>query len=162
MAIQDVLKGCPIFFELYEDEIEKIVKDQQVYHFKPEDPIIQEGQKGNEVYVLLEGSASIRKNIGDRGIKVERLKHGDVFGVVVLLDEKSYGIDVVAETNCYVLEIQYERIFNLYRKKPQLFSLISLNLSRILAQRLRTAQQAMAQLKKGRETDAQDPQRKAG
>ncbi len=136
MAIEDILKSCPIFFELYDKEIEKVVKKCEVKSFQAGDYIIRAGQNGREIYVLLEGSAKLQKDLPNGTVKYERFKRGEVFGVVVLLEKHTYTVDVVADTSCYVLEIPYDHIFSLYDSDPKIFGIICLNLSRLIAQRL--------------------------
>ncbi|RYZ88230.1 MAG: cyclic nucleotide-binding domain-containing protein [Proteobacteria bacterium] len=147
MAIKDLLKGCPLFFELYDDEIEKVVKDQKVIHFEKDEPIIREGQRANQIFILLEGVAELEKQAQGGRIRVERIKQGEVFGLLMLLDEKPYMIDVITRTKCAVLEIQHESIMGLFNKNPRIFAVMTLNICRILGRRLKSSYNRMAQLK---------------
>jgi len=147
MAIKDLLKGCPLFFELYDDEIEKVVKDQKVIHFEKDDKIIREGQRANQIFILLEGIAELEKQAQGGHIKIERIKQGEVFGLLMLLDEKPYSIDVVARTRCAVLEIHHASIMALFNKTPRIFAVMTLNICRILGRRLKSSYNRMGQLK---------------
>ena len=135
MAVADLLKGCPLFFDLFDDEISRIVGSERVMHFKPGEKIIECSKEGGEIYILLEGIAQLEKQVGD-SCKKEKFKQGEVFGLLVLLDRRDYGIDVVASTHCSVLELGHEKIMNLFKSNPRSFGLICLNISRILAGRL--------------------------
>ena len=136
MAIADLLKGCPLFFDLFDEEISRIVGSQRVMHFKPGEKIIEKSKDGGEIYILLEGIAQMEKQVDKGPCKTEKFKQGEVFGLLVLLDRRQYGIDVVASTHCSVLELGHEKIMDLFKTHPRSFGLICLNISRILAGRL--------------------------
>ena len=148
MALDHILKGCELFFELYDDEVERILKTQHVHHYVPNEKIINADDKGNQIFVLMEGIAEIQKDLGDgEKIGVEKLKPGEVFGLLLLLDDKEYGIDIVARTRCAVLEIKHTAIMDLFDKNPRIFGIILLNICRILAKRLRASHTKFAELK---------------
>lgn len=147
MAIKDILKDCPLFFEMYDDELENIVKDQKVHHFEKDEKIIYEGQRADQIFIILEGVADLQKETASGRIKVERIKQGEVFGLLMLLDEKPYSIDVIAQTRCSVLEIKHKSIIDLFDKRPRVFAIITLNICRILGRRLKSAYTRMSQLK---------------
>jgi CRP-like cAMP-binding protein len=147
MAIKDLLKGCPLFFEMYDEEIEKVVKNQKVHHYEKDEKIIQEGQRADQIFIILEGIADLQKQAIAGRIKVERIKQGEVFGLLMLLDEKPYSIDVIAQTRCSVLEIKHQSIMELFDKNPRIFAIMTLNICRILGRRLKSAYTRMSQLK---------------
>jgi len=146
MAIPDLLRGCPLFKELYDKELEKIVRHCSVYNFKKDDLIVQEGEEGDAIFVILEGDAKVQKTIAGGTIQIQPLSRGDVFGEMVLLDERIRSADVLAVTNCAILELKYGSVFQLFKKEPRIFGILILNLSRLLAQRLRGSNQIIVEL----------------
>ncbi len=151
MALDHVLKGCELFFELYDDEVEKILKSQHVHKFAPNDNIIKAEDKGNQIFILMEGIAELQKKFSNNEkVSIEKIKPGEVFGLLLLLDDKPYGIDILARTSCAVLEIKHAVIMDLFEKNPRIFSIILLNISRILAKRLRIAHTKFNELKERR------------
>lgn len=147
MAIKDILKGCPLFFDLYDEEIAKITKDQSVLHFETDELIIEEGQEGGEIYILLEGIAELEKKTKGGTVKVEKLKQGEVFGLLIMLDSKQYGIDLRALTKVTVLELKHKDLLSLFGKNPRIFGIIAMNISRIMAKRLKAFQIKLAEVK---------------
>jgi CRP/FNR family cyclic AMP-dependent transcriptional regulator len=137
MAIPDLLRGCPLFFELYDSEIERITRFCAVTSHEPGGAIVREGQEGDEIFVILEGSAYIEKQTQQGPLRIHTLRKGDPFGELVLVDERKRSADIVAAENCSVLEMHYSQIFSLYEEEPRIFGLIMLNLSRLLARRMR-------------------------
>ena len=154
MAISDLLRGCPLFFELYDPEIEKIVKYCTVYTFAAGEHIVSDGQVGNEIFIILDGSVIIQKKTPQRTVKIQTLRRGDVFGEMVLVDEKTRSADIISETVSHILEIKYNDIFSLFKKEPQVFGLMILNLSRLLAKRLRGSNQIIVELREENERKA--------
>ena len=147
MAIPDLLRGCPLFFELYDAEIERITRFCSVTTFEAGTPIVTEGQEGDEIFVILEGSAHIEKRTQAGPLRVHTLRKGDPFGELVLVDERKRSADIVAAEFCSVLEMHYSQIFGLYQEEPRIFGLIMLNLSRLLARRMRETNLALQGLR---------------
>ncbi len=146
MSIPDLLKGCPLFYELYDNEIEKIVQYCNVITFKPGDKVVEDGQEGNEIFVVLEGSVIVQKRLENEALTIQQLGPGDVFGEMVLVAEKTRSADIVANTDCSVLEVGYDDVFSIFKKEPAIFGLIILNLSRLLAKRLKNSNEMIRML----------------
>ena len=141
-----LLKSCPLFFELYDQEIEKIVKYCSVYTVDPDQKIISDGEVGDQIFVLLEGEALVVKDTGSERIPIQPLKPGDVFGEMSLMGEKTRQADVVSTSICHVLEISYAKIFELFQKEPKIFGLVVFNISRLVSKRLAAANSIIVQL----------------
>ena len=137
MAIPDLLRGCPLFFELFDPEIERITRYCSVSTHEAGGAIVSEGQEGDEIFVILEGSAYIEKLTQQGPLRLHTLRKGDPFGELVLVDERKRSANIVAAESCSVLEMHYSQIFSLYQEEPRIFGLIMLNLSRLLARRMR-------------------------
>jgi len=69
--------------------------------FRAGDPIVKEGEAGLGFYVILDGQAFVKR----KGKTVAKLKKGDFFGELALLDDQPRSADVVASeaTKCLVL-----------------------------------------------------------
>jgi CRP/FNR family cyclic AMP-dependent transcriptional regulator len=142
MSIINVIKGSPLFFELFDEEIEAIVEDCGVLNLEEGDYIFKEGDEGNEIYLILSGGAFVKKG----PVTLVELKKGDLFGEMVLLDEKIRTADIVASTYTDVLVLSYDVIFNIFKKNPKIFSLLMLNLCRLLAKRLKGSSEEIKRL----------------
>ena len=148
MSIKDMFHGCELFFDMYDEEIENLVKSQLVHHIEPSDYLIKEGDTGDQVFIVLDGIMEITKQTDQGEFVVEKLKHRDVFGVLMLIDTYPYSVSIKSKTRSSVLEIKHKDIMALFQKKPQVFSVISLNISRLLAKRLRNAHMAITKAMK--------------
>ncbi len=150
MAIPDLLRSCPLFFELYDNEVERIVRFCHVLSLQPGEKVFREGETGNQVYVVLGGRAQVQK-VGTDGtshIAIAQLGPGDVFGEMILVDESRRSAEVEALSELDVLELKYVDIFSIFQSEPRIFGLILLNLSRLLARRIKATNQHILDLKK--------------
>lgn len=143
MSVLQVVKGCPMFYELYDQEIMKIVGMCRVISLEAGDYVFKEGDSGNEIFLILQGRAAVEK----MEIELAELRKGDLFGEMVLLKENVRNADVVAKSFLDVLVLDYDDIFGLYEKDTKIFSIIMLNLSRMLATRLKGTGKQIVELK---------------
>jgi CRP/FNR family transcriptional regulator, cyclic AMP receptor protein len=65
---------------------------------------------------------------------------------MVLLDERKRTADIVASTFTDVLVIGYDTIFTIFNKNPKIFSILMLNLCRLLAKRLKGTSEEIKRL----------------
>lgn len=84
-------------------------------HFDQGKPIVQEGQAGLRMYVVMEGHVLV--SIG--GNAVERLGPGGVFGELALLEQKPRMASAFAETDCTVLPINRVGFLELVKTSPE-------------------------------------------
>lgn len=142
MSIINIIKSCPLFFELYDEEIESIVEQCNVISLNTGEKVFKENDEGNEIFLILSGEVFVRK--GD--VNLVKLFKGDLFGEMVLLDERTRTADVVADTLTDVLIIDFDVIFSTFTKKPKIFSILMLNLCRLLAKRLKSSSMTIREL----------------
>lgn len=133
MSIINVIKSSPLFFELFDEEIDAIVEDCKVLSLEKGDYIFREGDEGNEIYLILAGGAYVQKG----NVKLVELRKGDLFGEMVLLDERTRTADIVSSNYTDVLVLSYNVIFDIFKKNPKIFSILMLNLCRLLSKRLK-------------------------
>jgi len=135
-----ILDGCPLFYELYDKEIVKVVKNADVFTFQDKAVILEDGSEGEEIYVVLEGEVDvIKKGEDGKSNKLITLSKGAVFGEMVLIDEKVRAATVVSKGMSFILEIKFQKILNLYNNEPKIFGVIMLNVARLITKRLRMA-----------------------
>lgn len=133
-----LLKGCPLFYELYDDEIEHVIDKCNVLSYTMGQDIVAQGEEGHELFVILTGKAELVKKHMDMSIPIGTLVKGDVFGELVLINENIRTASVRALTQCDVLVIDYDTIFSLFEADTKTFAVILLNLARLLTKRLKS------------------------
>ncbi len=142
MSVLQTVKGCSLFHELYDDEIMEIVQFCRVLNLEKDDYIFREGDEGNEVFLILSGSALVKKG----PYEIAKLRKGDLFGEMVLLKDNIRRADVVANTYTDVLLIDYDDLFSYFKLNTKIFSILMLNLARMLATRLNKAGEQIGNL----------------
>lgn len=135
MSVLHVVKGCPLFYELYDEEIMGIVSKCKVIETQEGDHVFKEGESGNEIFLILNGSARVMKG----EIEIAKLRKGDLFGEMVLLKDNVRRADIVVDNFTDILVVDYDDIFGLYESNNHVFSIVMLNLARLLATRLKKA-----------------------
>lgn len=135
MSVLQTVKGCGLFQELYDKEIIDIVQYCRVLNLEKGDYIFKKGEEGNEVFLILSGGASVMA--GEH--KIASLRKGDLFGEMVLLKDTIRKADIVADTYTDVLLIDYDDLFSYFKNNKNIFSILMLNLARMLATRLNKA-----------------------
>ena len=137
MSMLDTLKSCPLFTELYDDEIEIILAKCTVHEFEPNSMISEEGKKDENIFVVLNGAARVCKKKNGKVIRIAKLKAGEVFGESVLLNETTRSMSIVAEDKCDVLVLHHDDVLSLFDTNTKIFSILMMNFARILTTRLK-------------------------
>jgi CRP/FNR family cyclic AMP-dependent transcriptional regulator len=143
MSVLQIVKGSPLFYELYDEEILKIVEKCRVLNLQEGDYIFKDGDSGDEIFLILNGSAVVQK----KGNTLAKLRKGDLFGEMVLLKENERKADIMADNFTDILVLKYDDIFGLYGNNNKVFSILMLNLARMLATRLKKAGESIGELK---------------
>lgn len=127
-----VLAEVPLFRGLSRRHLKRIAGVARTRRFAAGAPIVRSGEEGTTFYVLLDGSA----RVVPAGGKAVKLKAGDAFGEMALIDDVPRSADVVAEEELLAMTISRNAFEKLLRSEPAL----TLALLRTLAARLRSAQ----------------------
>lgn len=91
--------------------------------------IFDEGQAGDQMYVVLEGEV----DLFIRGLPVETLGEGGVLGEMALLEAAPRTASAVARTNCKLVPVTQKRFNLLVQHTPD----FALQIMRVMAGRLR-------------------------
>jgi len=93
------------------------------------DSLFREGEKGEEMYVLLEGEMEIL--LGD--FVLETVRQGALIGEMALIDDSPRTASAVAKTPCRLAEIDRRRFHFLVQQTPH----FATHVMKTLADRLR-------------------------
>jgi CRP-like cAMP-binding protein len=126
------LAEVPLFQGLSRRHLKRIAGLARTRRFAAGAPIVRAGEQGSTFYVLLDGSARVVPASG----RVTRLRAGDSFGEMALLDDEPRSADVLAEVDLLTMTISRNAFAKLLRSEPA----IAHALLRTLAARLRAAQ----------------------
>ena len=95
------LKNIPLFSECSAKELGLVVKNSKERVLKAGTVIMDQGQTGREAYVILEGTATIKRN----GKKIGTAKTGAVIGELSLLDNGPRTATVTADSDVTLLVV---------------------------------------------------------
>ncbi|PYJ22885.1 MAG: hypothetical protein DME92_02500, partial [Verrucomicrobia bacterium] len=96
---------------------------------RPRRSLFREGEKGEKMYVLLEGEMEIL--LGD--FVLETVGQGALIGEMALIDESPRTASAVAKTSCRLAEIDRRRFHFLVQQTPH----FATHVMKTLADRLR-------------------------
>lgn len=146
--ITATLKSVSIFktFADSPEELERIAKILSTQKITSGQAVIKEGDTGDTLFIMKSGAVNILKStMEDEQYTVVRLESkGEVvifFGELALLDNDKRSATVMAETDCEFLVLKRDNFIELGNKYPHLCLPITREISKILASRLRKANQ---------------------
>jgi cGMP-dependent protein kinase len=109
------LQSIPLFAEFSSERILSLLAAMQPQHFAAGDCIITQGQIGKTFYLIESGACNVlRRDSDGNGTVVKKLGALQYFGEMALLRDEPRSADVVAVSDCEVLEIEqatFQRIF---------------------------------------------------
>jgi CRP/FNR family transcriptional regulator, cyclic AMP receptor protein len=125
-----VLERVPLFAGLPARHVRRIAGHGSVARFEAKEPIVTAGDPGDAFYVILSGSAKIRRG---RGRAAAEIGPGSYFGEMALVDGAPRSATIVAETRTACLMLTRRRFAKVLRDEPT----VALALLRTLAARVR-------------------------
>tara|TARA_R110002072_G_scaffold64203_3_gene159462 strand:- start:70212 stop:70673 length:462 start_codon:yes stop_codon:yes gene_type:complete len=146
MSAAVLVKGCPLFHEIYDNEIEEIIQDCLIAQYSPGDTIIKQGDTSTDICVILSGSVDIFVEKNNDSHYIATLGKGDLFGELVLINETKRTASIICKEKCDILILSYESFYKFFHKKPKVFSLMVLNITRLITKRLKNANAIIEEL----------------
>jgi CRP-like cAMP-binding protein len=157
MELTDAIKKSFIFNTLEENEVTEILNISNEKRFLKDEVIMHEGEKGDTMYLVVEGEVGVSKSLtmkfGDNDFrkteKVLTLFRPDdhvIFGEMALIGQDNRSASIMANTDCLFLEIKRDDIINLIKNKPDLGVKILMKLSELLVNRLKQSSQDVIRL----------------
>jgi CRP-like cAMP-binding protein len=130
----DVLAEIPLFSGLSKRHLNKIAGLAKTRRYARFTAVVREGERGDSFYVILDGEVLV-KPAGRRGV---RLKAGDWFGEMALLDGAPRTATVEAQTEVLVMVLGRKAFQKAVEADPK----IAMVLLRTLAARLRSSERS--------------------
>ncbi len=127
-----------------DETIAKFLEHCHTRQYNPKNAIIKEGDQGNHLYYIIDGSVSVLiEDHKGREIVLAYLNPGDFFGEFGLFDDDhTRSAFVRAKSKCTVAHISYDRLKNLSNLFPDLLFAIASQ----MANRLRKTSRKVSDL----------------
>ncbi len=143
------LTGVTVFAGFSTQELELLRPRLARHVFAPGEAVCRQGDPGDEMFVILRGSASVRLRlqddqgtmIGDR--RLVTFSTGTVFGEMALLDREERSATVLADDELVCMSLSYEDFDALSREHPSLALKLLANLGREMSHRIRLLNQTL-------------------
>lgn len=111
-----VLAGVPLFGDLRKRDLHRLAKQADELAFDPGERIVEEGMRGETLFVVLAGHGRVMR----QGAEVGEVLPGDFFGELSALDGGPRTASIVAETPMRVLRLFRRTLVELIHDDPQL------------------------------------------
>jgi len=129
----NILRHMPLFQHLTYVELVEVLNVSDVRRFEADETVFDEGQIGDEVFVVLEGMVSIRKG----NTELARLGPGGHFGEMAIMDKGPRSARVIAEQPTRLISIGRRPLFALMRRDKEIAVKLLWCFVQVLNQRLR-------------------------
>ncbi len=138
IAVREVLHSLPFFQELTPAELEQVAALGRVVSYPKEMILFREGDKGEALYVVLDGSVRVSKAVpGSRDEAMAFMERGSFFGEMALVDDFPRSATAVASQDCKVLFIDKQDFIAVIQADPIIGRKILWAFCRTLSLRLR-------------------------
>ena len=136
--IFDILKKVPIFQDLSRREFNKIESILHRRNWNADEAIINEGDPGLGMYIIVAGEVRITQ-VGEDGIQQQlaTLTGGDFFGEQALLDDSPRTASAYANEPCRIIGFFRPDLLELIESNPRSGLKIVMRLSQMISVRLR-------------------------
>jgi serine/threonine protein phosphatase PrpC/CRP-like cAMP-binding protein len=129
---RDVLANMPLFSRLTERELLRVMQAVEVREYKDGDVVIREGDKGDELFIVLEGKVRVA-----RGEQVlAHLGQGEHVGEMALIRSVPRSATVTAVGDAEVIAIRRADFFEILRKEHEVAVKMLWQFLGVLADRL--------------------------
>jgi CRP/FNR family transcriptional regulator, cyclic AMP receptor protein len=141
--------------DLEDREIDHVIARTHRRHFPAGRIIIQEGEPGESMYIMVSGEVEITKQLTlvlDEDTPKERVmirlkaEDGVYFGEMSLLENDPRSATVTASSDCLVLELFQQDFLELTRQDPNMGMKLLLRLAQLLSRHLRKTNQDVVKL----------------
>jgi CRP/FNR family cyclic AMP-dependent transcriptional regulator len=113
-AYLEHLRSIPLFSACSDKDLKKIAKAGDEVTVPAGHVIVDQGQTGREAFVIVSGSATVRRNAK----KVATLGEGAVIGELSLLDHGPRTATVIADTECTLFVIDQRHFVGVIEEVP--------------------------------------------
>lgn|GEM_PF-3401202 len=142
--VHSMLAGIPLFRSLGSKDLESVAGVLEHRTVGKGDLVFQQDQPGVGLFIVLSGEVDILRDDEDgTQSRVGRVSAGDCFGELSLLDESPLSANAVATDATDVAIFHRSDLLALAGRDPSLGVSIMMNLSQVVADRLRRTNRAL-------------------
>lgn len=143
MVLIEVIKDIPLFRNLKRRQLKLLTKYLHQRYYKKSEVIFNEGDRGQGLYIIIEGKVEVYKSQGSKKRLMARLKNGDFFGEFALLDKLPRSATAQAVSNSKVIGFFNSDLLQIVQSRPRIGNILLYNLGYILSLRVRVTDEAL-------------------
>jgi len=136
-----LLHAMPLFSEFTETELQGLLDLVDEVYFAPGQAIVHQDEKGECMFVMIEGTARVVHRRHGKEVELAVLKAGDFFGELALVDSGPRSADVETLSPCRLLRIDQSALPAVAGVYPNAAFKLLISLGRALVQRMRRGNQ---------------------
>jgi CRP-like cAMP-binding protein len=143
------LKKVPVFQDMSTDELGILAGISEELTYTGDQRILTEGERGDALQIIINGKVAIQRNTPgepDSPTHLATLGPREYFAEMSLFDDEPYSADAVATEPTELLLVRRAPLVAVIKSHPEL----ALSLFRVLSQRLRRANELIAQYEASR------------
>lgn len=125
-----------LFGGLTEEQLAVVLPHLRRETFAARDWVIREGETGDRLYFISAGRVRVTSR-NPNPIELAELAEGEAFGEMELIDTQARSASVQALTKLETYSLSHHELHALNSEYPAVFTMIVLNLARVLSRRLR-------------------------
>tara|TARA_B100000674_G_C37120134_1_gene593057 strand:- start:21 stop:467 length:447 start_codon:yes stop_codon:yes gene_type:complete len=139
LKYKDEIKTAPLFEGLKPSQIKTTILLAKVSNYSKGDLIIKKNAINHDLMIILEGKASVLVN----GKEITHFKTGDTIGEIAFATGRKRTADVMASSNVTIMRLNEKSLKKNFKSYPKIAKLITLNIAKILGQRLAATTQKL-------------------
>jgi small-conductance mechanosensitive channel/CRP-like cAMP-binding protein len=121
-AARIMLRQHSLFKSLTDIQLDALLPRGRVVHFGRGEKLIQQGEHGDSMFILVSGEANVIVERNGNPTHVASLSGGDCFGEMSLLTGEKRSATIVANHDCEVVEIGKSVLAHSLKENPQLLT----------------------------------------
>ncbi len=129
---REALANMPLFGKLSERELLRVMQAVEARDYKDGEVVIKEGDRGDELFIVLEGSVRVTRG----GEVLTRLGAGEHFGEMALIRSVPRSATIVAEGAAELIAIRRADFFEILRREHEVAVKMLWQFLGVLADRL--------------------------
>lgn len=143
---REILSESPLFDNLLPNELSMLADLFSVREYESGDDVFLEGDVGDSMYVIAEGSVDIlRKNPRGELQAIATLAAPQFFGEMSLIDKEYRSATVRAKSDARLLQLSNENLHIFAKNFRNGFTWVVVNIARVLSSRLREVNRRLAE-----------------
>ncbi len=139
------LQRSRLFHGLLPEEIEMLAEVTQQKNYKAGELVFEQGSVGDSLFLLAEGAVDVvRKREDSEERVIATLQAPEFFGEMSLIDKEYRSATIRASTDTVMLCLSSENLRSFSRVYRNGFTLLVINIARVLSLRLRETNEKLA------------------